>query len=116
MTTKKAGDAAYRVLAEEGKPLHYKEIALIAIGKGYWETDSSDPEAAMNMALNYEVRERNGHSCRFKKTGRGWFILKHFTYPAQEMPLNEHSTKPWDRIEVLLAEIVKEVGTLKNAS
>lgn len=115
MSTSKAGDAAYRVLAEEGKPLHYKDIALIAIGKGYWKTDSPDPEASMNMALNYEIREKNGHSCRFKKSARGWFMLKNFDYTVASDAVTQADSRI-ARVESLLVELVKEVEAMKNAS
>ena len=53
-------DAVRRVLAEAGKPLHYREIAKQALQKGYWHTTGKTPDATINAQIIVNMKKRPG--------------------------------------------------------
>lgn len=67
--------AAIKVLQEEGKPLHAKEITKLAIKRGYLVTEGKTPEATMNALLVVDTN-KNSKKSLFEKTGPQTFKLR----------------------------------------
>jgi hypothetical protein len=65
-------DAAYKVLQEAGKPLHYAEIARRAVESKLWLTSGKTPENAINRDINQEIMHR-GKLARFVRLGDGMY-------------------------------------------
>lgn len=63
-------DAAYKVLQEAGKPLHYKDIARRVIQSKLWQTSGKTPEITINRDINQEIMHR-GKLARFVRLGDG---------------------------------------------
>ena len=57
-------DAAYKVLQEAGKPLHYAEIARRIVQSKLWVTGDRAPENKVNRDINQEIMHR-GKLARF---------------------------------------------------
>lgn len=66
--------AAIKVLKEEGKPLHSKEITKKALEKGLIETSGETPEATMNAQIITDINRKKENSV-FIKTGPSTFGL-----------------------------------------
>jgi|ERR1044071_7122168 restriction system protein len=69
-------DAAYLILDEAGKPLHYREITRIAIERGLISPQGQTPEATVNARLGTEI-QRQGQQSRFVRTAPGTFGIRH---------------------------------------
>ena len=67
-----AADAAYRVLQEAGKPLHYTEIARRIVQSKLWLTSGRTPENTINRDINQEIMHR-GKLARFVRLGDGMY-------------------------------------------
>lgn len=65
-------DAAYEILKQAGRPLHYTDIAARALAAGLLDTRGQTPEATMGSRL-YVDTKRPGS--RFQRVGRGVFAL-----------------------------------------
>jgi hypothetical protein len=65
-----AVDAAYKVLQEAGKPLHYVEIARRIVQSKLWLTSGRTPENTVNRDINQEIMHR-GKRARFVRLGDG---------------------------------------------
>ena len=65
-------DAAYQVLKDAGKPLHYREVARLATEQGLWKTSGKTPEMTINADMNQEIL-RHGKDSRFVRLGDGMF-------------------------------------------
>jgi restriction system protein len=70
-------DAAYQILKEVGKPLHYKEITRIAIDKGLVNTRGLTPEASLVSVISQEIARytKRGQIARFDQMGDGNYGL-----------------------------------------
>ena len=67
-------DAAYEILKESGKPLHYGEITDLAIKKGILHTAGLTPHASMGALLYTDTLKENS---RFKRGDeKGTFLLQ----------------------------------------
>lgn len=66
--------AAYKILNESKKPLHYKEITSLAIEKGFLQTDGKTPHASMNSQIVTEIHSK-GNESMFIKTGPATYAL-----------------------------------------
>jgi restriction system protein len=67
-------DAAYEVLKEAGKPLHYKEITNFAFQKNILKTKGQTPQATMGALLYTDTLKENS---RFRRGDeKGTFALK----------------------------------------
>src|SRR5687768_1869828 len=67
-------DAAYDILKQENKPLHYNEITNKAIAAGILEYSGQTPEATMGALLYTDTLKENS---RFKRGDqRGTFTLR----------------------------------------
>ena len=51
-------DAAYKVLREAGKPLHYAEITRRVVQSKLWLTSGRTPENTVNRDINQEILHR----------------------------------------------------------
>ncbi len=67
--------AAERVLAEGGKPLHYREITRRALASGFVETSGKTPEATMNAQIATQLK-RQGDDSTFVRLRPGIFGLR----------------------------------------
>jgi len=67
-------DAAAKVLAEAGEPLHCKVIVERALAKDYWTTNGQTPHATLYAAMLREIQAK-GDESRFVKADRGLFAL-----------------------------------------
>lgn len=65
-------DAAYKVLQEAGKPLHYAEIARRIVQSKLWLTSGKTPENTVNRDINQEIMHR-GKLARFVRLGEGMY-------------------------------------------
>jgi hypothetical protein len=81
-------EAALRVLRDEGRPLHYEEIARIALERGYIEPKGRTPEDSISTELSRDMR-KNGAKSEFLKVDRGTYSLKEFMRGGtiQEKPI-----------------------------
>jgi hypothetical protein len=68
----KTVDAAYEVLQEAGKPLHYAEIARRMVQSKLWVTSGKTPENTINRDINQEIMHR-GKRARFVRLGDGMY-------------------------------------------
>ncbi len=68
-------DAAFTVLREEGKPLHYEEIARLAEERGYITSAGKTPADSLSTELSRDMRNHGTRSA-FVKVGRGIYALK----------------------------------------
>lgn len=67
-------NAAYKVLLESDKPLHYREITKKALDMGILETVGATPEASMNAQISVDIK-LNGGSSLFARTSPGNYTL-----------------------------------------
>jgi restriction system protein len=67
-------DAAQHVLAEAGRPLHYKEVTQRALDAKLISPQGLTPEATMGAQMYADIK-RNGASSVFRKEGKGIFGL-----------------------------------------
>jgi restriction system protein len=65
-------DAAYQVLQQAGRPLHYIEIAARAIEQGLIAPTGKTPEASMGSLLYVDTKKENS---RFTRAQKGCFAL-----------------------------------------
>jgi len=86
-------DAAAKVLEDEGKPLHYREITKRIIDHGLWQTAGKTPEATLNANLGKDMK-KFGAGSRFVRTGRGMFALREWKLPAASVPPPEKKSPP----------------------
>lgn len=68
-------DAIKRVLSEEGRALHYSDIAEAILTKGYYTTDGATPAATVNAQISSSIKH-DGEKSPFLRVGRGEFTLK----------------------------------------
>lgn len=68
-------EAAEQILRESGKPLHYKEIADIAIRKELISSEGKTPWATMNAQISMDIIN-NGDNSKFIRTDPGYYYLK----------------------------------------
>ena len=70
----KAIDAAYAVLRDEGRPLHYRELTERVLQQGLWETTGKTPWDTINARLSVDLNE-HGSASRFRRTAPGiWAV------------------------------------------
>lgn len=70
-------DAAYQVLSQAKKPLHYQEITKQMIDRGLWITQSEIPEKTVSAVFSIDLK-KHGESSRFQRNGDGFYSLKYF--------------------------------------
>ena len=86
-------DAAEKVLAAAGKPLHYGEITQRILDQGLWQTDGKTPVATISAQLSSDVKH-HGDSSRFERCGPGIYGLRAWKTPvsAQVTPEPQAAT------------------------
>lgn len=67
-------DIAYQILKEAGKPLHYREITLLAQEKGLLKTEGKTPWATMNAQIAVDI-VTNGEHSRFIRRDPGYYYI-----------------------------------------
>ena len=65
-------DAAYRVLADAGEPLHYREITKRMLKRRLWRTSGQTPEETVNSRISKEINNL-GTKPRFCHVGVGMY-------------------------------------------
>ena len=70
----KGMDAAYEVLRQSGKPLHYVELTERALESGLWETSGKTPQMTLNAQISTDIK-RNGEDSRFRRVAPGVYTL-----------------------------------------
>jgi restriction system protein len=68
-------EAAYSILKQAGKPLHYRELTRIAIERGLVQPEGLTPEASMAARLSVEIKRGKAEG-RFIRLGPGTFGLR----------------------------------------
>jgi len=82
-------NAAYKVLQEAGKPLHYAEIARRIVQSKLWLTSIKTPENTVNREINQEITNC-GKLARFVRLGDGMYAA------VPESTLKDPKTVPPD--------------------
>jgi len=67
-------EAALRVLQDEGKRLHYREITKRVLDQGLWKCQGRTPKATINAQLAMNIKKK-GKASVFRRVGRGIFAL-----------------------------------------
>lgn len=68
-------DAAFKVLADAGKPMNKAEILEAIFKKKLWHSDAATPGDTIKAAMLTEINKK-GKESRFKKAGKGLFAVK----------------------------------------
>lgn len=68
-------EAAYQVLRDAGKPMHYRKITELVLERGLWETDGQTPWATLNARLAVDIKNHQEES-RFLRVDPGVFSLR----------------------------------------
>ncbi len=112
-------DAAYEILKEAGKPLHYNEITDKALQRKKLETSGKTPHATMGALLYTDTLDDDS---RFQREGRGKFALKHssLTDIEQQIKASEVTTReqlrnhllqmPPQKFEELIRALLEVMG------
>lgn len=84
-------DAAEAILREEKRPLHFRELARLAIEGGLIESKGKTPDATMGAVLYQQVKRAagSGEPSRFRSAGRGKFGVRRRTVPLHELTLGD---------------------------
>ena len=98
-------DAAERVLREEAGPLTAREIADLALSKGYIETSGATPDATIAAQIYVDIKKNT--NTRFEKVSPGVFSLR----KAVSGPSTEHLT-----FKTAALKILKEAGVALSAT
>lgn len=72
-------DATFAILNATQKPLHYREIAQLALEQGFVQTDGKTPEATINAVLAVDIKQKGSQS-RFVRTKQGVFALRDWNH------------------------------------
>lgn len=67
-------EAAYQVLSESNRPLHYDEIAERAQTVGYWTSTGATPGRTLNSMIGVDINE-HGASSRFVREEPGVYTI-----------------------------------------
>lgn len=67
-------DAIAVALAEEGGPLHAKELTTRLLERGLWQTSGAIPVVTVSARLYEDIKKRGGAS-RFVQVGKNTFAL-----------------------------------------
>jgi len=98
-------DAAYQVLSQAKKPLHYLEITKQMIDRGLWITQSEIPEKTVSAVISIDLK-KHGESSRFHRNGEGFYSLKEFenskTNVSKEFPVSKNTFSFTDGAEQIL--------------
>ena len=70
-------DAALKVLQDEGHPLHYEDIARLAIEREYIDPKGKTPGDSISTELSRDIRKK-GIKSEFIKMDKGVYSLREF--------------------------------------
>ncbi|MFH2113035.1 MAG: HTH domain-containing protein [Spirochaetota bacterium] len=119
-------DCAQKVLEEFGgkKPMHYKEITMKALEKGWLVTAGKTPEATMYAQVITEIKrkQKRGERPRFVQHGHGYIGLSQWMGQGLAFQIEQHNhqiqkalrgrllaMKPGE-FEVLISQLLAEIG------
>ncbi|MCA1566213.1 MAG: winged helix-turn-helix domain-containing protein [Acidobacteria bacterium] len=77
--------AVQTILAQAGKPLHYKEITKRVLDQELWTTNGLTPHDTINAQLAVDIIKK-GSSSPFQRTGKGMFALRTWGLPEYQVP------------------------------
>lgn len=112
-------DAAYHVLKNAGKPLHYADITRRALDANLLDTKGQTPEATMGARLYVDTKQPNS---RFRRVSRNVFALAQARpreITEQVQAINDLTRAelqkrllqmPPDRFEALIGELLLAIG------
>lgn len=113
-------DAAFEILSESGKPLHYNEITDLALQKGILDTSGITPHATMGALLYTDTLNDNS---RFRRGDqKGTFALKATAPTGIEQQIEVIQKKvrqdlrahllsmPPQKFEELIRSLLEEMG------
>lgn len=119
-------DAAVSVLDRYGerRPMHYREIARIAMEQGLLQTSGRTPEATMYAQILTETkrRTRRGEQPRFVLHGKGLVGLAAWIDPSLATQIDRHNrdvrrallerlkAMRWDDFEGLVGRLLTDMG------
>ncbi|MFH1286955.1 MAG: HTH domain-containing protein [Candidatus Magasanikbacteria bacterium] len=95
--------SAIEVLKKEKKPLHYKEIARLALEQGLLETEGATPDATMNSQIILDIRHKKKAS-DFVKVAPSTYALN-----TEKVPLK--TTKKIEEKEQIEEEKISIAGS-----
>ena len=109
-------EAIERVLIEEGKPLHFREITRIALKKEWLRTEGRTPHATVNAQIAVDIKTR-GKRSKFRRVATGVFALRTWKeYPedvvTSDWPISQalSSKQKGDIAEARIAELIQLYG------
>ena len=73
-------DAAFVVLHDTGRPLHYREITTRVVTQKLWDTERNTPRQTVNARLGDDIKNR-GSASIFVRAGPGLFGLNPILAP-----------------------------------
>lgn len=112
-------DAAYEVLKQARKPLHYTEITQRALRAGFLEPRGQTPDATMGSRLYVDTKRLES---RFKRVPGGLFTLadgqpSEISHRIDELNMQTREAlherlmqMPPDRFEALIGELLLAIG------
>ena len=68
------------VLAEAGKPLHYREITQRILARGLWKTEGKTPDETVSAQLSVDIIN-HAQASLFQRTSKGIFALRAWSLP-----------------------------------
>lgn len=74
-------EAAKKVLADAGKPLHYNEITKRMLERGLWTSNGATPAATVNAAIAVDIQQ-HGSAATFARAAPGVFGLRAWNTPT----------------------------------
>jgi len=105
-------EAAYQVLKEAGKPLHFREITRRALGRELIETEGKTPAASLNAVLTLDMKhaEAGGRMSRFVRVGRGIVALSEWDSSfstAEHISEGKNSAQPVPDYQSFMLPLLK---------
>ncbi|MDR3168812.1 MAG: winged helix-turn-helix domain-containing protein [Candidatus Peribacteria bacterium] len=98
MTTLK--EAAKRVLRQEKKALHYRDITKLALEQGFFETTGKTPEASINAQIIMDIKHKGKNSDFIKVAPSMYALNPHKTFEeTTEQEMEEDTEEEKTKIE-----------------
>ncbi len=94
-------EAIERVLAEEGRAMHYSEVSEMVLSKGYYKTDGATPDATVNAQITSSIKHE-GEKSPFLKVSRGTYALRNAA------PQSVVASKPSVALPPATAKVLKD--------
>ena len=93
--------AAFKILNDAKKPLHYKEITKRALEQGILETDGATPDASMNAQLAIDIKY-GGEGSDFIRVSPGIFSLNtnKKEIPPKKKKIIEQQEKQDEKVKI----------------